>query len=64
MGQILSLLIVTLVIALVLFLVVCVCKVVYFIKRTKYIYRLRNKLKMQQNAVQCATDDAKAGENS
>lgn len=62
MGQILSLLVVALFICAILLVVLAVCKAVYFAQRTKYIYRLRKKLKMQQQAAESATDKPKEGE--
>lgn len=56
MGSILTLIVFALFVAFVIFVYVCIAKFVYFIKRTKYIYGLRNRLKMQQKGADEATE--------
>lgn len=62
MREILALVVLALAIFAFLLIFLAVCKAVYFVKRTKYIYGLRNKLKMQQSATESATDTPKEGE--
>lgn len=62
MNYLISLLSVVLVCAVILFVYVMIAKIVYFAKRTRYIYKLRKKLKLQQQAAQKPTMQSKEGE--
>lgn len=62
MGEILALIVLALAIFAFILVLLAVCKVVYFVKRTKYIYGLRKKLKMQQSAAESVTENPKEGE--
>lgn len=62
MDYLISLLLVVLVCAVILFVYVMIAKIVYFAKRTRHIYELRKKLKMQQQAAQKPTTQSKEGE--
>lgn len=64
MGEILALIALALAIFAFILVLLAVCKAVYFFKRTKYIYGLRNKLKMQQNATESVTENPKEGEKA
>lgn len=56
MGEIITLLFGTALILAVLLVALAVCKVVYFVKRTRYIFGLRKKLKMQQKGADEVTE--------
>ncbi len=62
MGQILALIVLALAIFAFLLVLLAVCKAVYFGKRTKYIYGLRKKLKMQQSVTESVTNNSEEGE--